>query len=787
MLSKYLKIAFRQMKNNKVFTSLNVMGLALGIAVALLISTFIRHELDYDHWIADSDRVYRVYRMHENATAWTPSFLAQKMINDYPEVEMASGFSIGNNQLVEYKDKKMYVPVTASVDSSFFEVLKLDFLHGDPETVLKELNNMVITDQLAIKIFGHTNPIGEVVQYNAEYDYVISGVINTEGRKSHINSEVYTRFTWYSTTWVGNNRLTYTILKPNANPDQLAAKIQADANELIRQEHLGRGYDPKPEDLYSWHLQPLDEAYLQSEGWTVQQELAGSIRNLYIFGIIALLVLLVAIINYINLATARASQRSKEVGVKKVAGASRGHLITQFLTESVLQSIFAGIIGLLIAVAFLPVFNQVMNRRLGLLSSEPLLIIGGTLILSVFIGILAGVYPAFILSGYQPSVAIKSSFMKSGEKGIFRKVLVTSQFTVSIVLLVVMAFIYRQVNYMLQKDLGFKGDQVLTIPMNDENTKYRVAQLKSRFKQIPGVQEVTTASTMPGGFLPDWNMMIQGREETVVPYVLFADADFDETLDIEVLEGRFIEDQIAADSIDNFFVNEEFVKRYQLDNPIGTKMRYGWAEEYGQIVGVLKDFHYFGLNKAIEPLVMNARPWRNTAAFKLSTTDLASTIKAVEKVWNEIEPTHPMRYSFVDEDFARQYDEQQRFGKNILYATLLTLFIALLGLFGLTAFTVERRTKEIGIRKVLGASVAGIIGLIAGDFLKLLGIAFVLAIPISYLLSSRWMEDFAYHTNLSWWVFLVAGIAIVLVSIFTVCMQSWKTAITNPMESLKTE
>jgi len=790
MFKNHLKIAFRQLSKNKIFSGINILGLSLGMALAILIAVFIRNEMSYDSWMADSENTYRVYRTKGNNTAWTPSPLAEKLRTDYPEVISATGFATDENRLITYDGKDIYVEKTADVDSTFFKVIGMKLLHGDKETAFDQVNGMVVTDKMANRLFGDKNPIGEIVRYHGIYDYIITGVIDTENKKSHMQAEVFTRFTWYSTYWSGNSRLTYVRLKPTANPQVLAKKIDTDATTLIRQEMVARNNNFKETDFYSWHLQPFNEVYLHSQGWTAQGELVGSIRNVYIFGFIALLVLLVAIINYVNLTTARASQRSKEVGVRKVTGAGRSLLTTQFIVESVMQAAVSGVFALLLAEIGLPFFNTITNRELAVLASKPgWIIIAGTFVLSAITGVLAGFYPAFVMSAFKPVTALKSNFLKTGNKGLFRKVLVTSQFAVSITLLIVMAFIYRQVNFMMDKDLGFKPDQVLTIPMNNDNSFRRVTQLKNRFKQIPGVQQVTTASSMPGGNLPDWPMVIQGRTERFVPYIIQGDADYAKTLDLELVAGRFFDKNIGQDTINSYIVNETFVKEYNIDNPIGQKVRWDWDgdEDFGQIIGVMKDYHTQGLASKIEPIVMSGRNWRNHVGIKLSTTDLPKTIAAIEQLWAEIEPTHPMRYSFLDETFMAQYDDQQRFGQTILYATLLTLFIALLGLFGLTAFTVERRTKEIGVRKVLGASVGGIITLLAKDFMKLLGLAFVIAIPLAYTLSNKWLANFVYRTDLVWWVFVSAGIIILTVGFLTVCLQSVKAALANPVEAIKSE
>lgn len=789
MFRNHLKITLRQLARNKVFSTINILGLSLGMAVVILIAAFVQNEVNYDNWMEDSDRTYRVYRYWgpNSNTVWTPSLLANKLMTEYPETEVASGLSFSGEQLIEYAGKKTYVENTANVDSTFFEVLSIPFKYGDPQTALDEPNSMVISDELAEKIFGDMNPIGETIRYQAEEDLKVTGVLDLGDKNTHIHFDIFTRFTWYSTHWTGNNRATYAKLKPNASIPNLEEKLTKDITELMRNEFLSMNYTPSEEDFADWKFQPLNNIHLESDNFYWVGETGGSRRNLSIFMLIGLLVLGVAIINYVNLATARAGQRAKEVGVKKVTGAERGQLTMQFITESIVQAVLSATIALLLAELLLPFFNTVTNRELSILGSQPLLFIGGILILALLTGLLAGIYPAFVMSGYRPVKALKANFMKSGDKGMFRKVLVTGQFCITIALVIVMAFIYRQVNFMMDHELGFHPDQVMTVPFNNRHNFHKLEDIKTRLENIPGVKTVTTASRFPGGFMPDWGVIIEGNPDAISPNVIFADEDYASTLDIEMVEGRFISDDIAADSINNFFVNETFVRENALDNPIGTKLKFTADSTYGQIVGVMKDFHFQGLFQDINPLVMTGAQRRYIAGFKLSTQNMSKTIAEVERLWAEIEPEHPMRYTFLDEEFANQYASQERFGETMLYATLLTLFIALLGLFGLTVFNVERRTREIGIRKVLGATVGGVIGLLSKDFLKLAGIAFLIALPIGYFISKSWLEDFAYRTDLAWWVFVGAGLLIGLVGFLTVGIQSMRAALMNPVESLRSE
>ncbi|MEL6925394.1 MAG: FtsX-like permease family protein, partial [Bacteroidota bacterium] len=549
---------------------------------------------------------------------------------------------------------------------------------------------------------------------------------------------------WTGNNWTGNNKATYVKLKPNSNPTLLSGKLTPAANEQVGQQLKAYGYEFKMEELADWRLQAVGDIHLHSSEY-IWIEAGGNIRNVNIFLFIGLLVLLVAIINYVNLSTAQATRRSKEVGVRKTSGATRMQLIKQFLVESLIQTSIAAVLAVVLSEALLPVFNEIVDRELTLLSGNfALNALAALLLLSVVVGIAAGAYPAFILSGFRPADVLKGRFGGAKEKAGLRKFLVSSQFTVSIGLIIVMSFIFRQVQYMIEAELGFEPDQVLVIPINERNTDRKIANLKSSFESIPGVMSVTTGSDMPGRHFSDWGMSIEGYEENANPNVLFTDADCMNTFGLQLVDGRFLDATIAGDTLNNFVVNETFVKRYNIEEPIGQAVKLMSEEGWGQIVGVVKDFHFRGLQNSIRPLAMSGGRQRWHGFIKVSTNNLNETIDALETFWNnQIEPSYPMRYSFLNERFEEQYAEQERFGKAMLCATILTLLIAMLGLFGLTTFSIERRVKEIGIRKVLGASMGSIVSLFSKDFLKLVLIAFVLAVPLSYYLTSQWLEDFA--------------------------------------------
>ena len=790
MLTNYLKIAWRNLTRNKAISTINLLGLALGMAVVLLIAVYVKHEFSYDQVIGNKENVYRVYRYwaeQDGKVVWTPSRLAEKLKSEFPEVIASSGLSPSGEQLMEYRGDKMYVKETASVDSTFFQTLALPFKHGNPISALNDPQGLVISDRLAKRLFGEMNPIGETIKVSGDTDMKVTGVVSLEHNKTHVDYDAFFRFTHYYDSWSGNNRATYIRLQPEAKIKDTEGKITALMKPLIDQELRSMNVIPKENDFADWKLQALKNIHLHSAGYSWISSKGGNIRNIYIYLLIAGLILTVAIVNYVNLATAQATKRAKEVGVRKATGAVRSQLTGQFMVEAFFQASLASLFALVLAEGLLPFFNTVTDRELSLLGENTWWVLLPMAGLTLLTALLAGFYPAMVLSGFKPVAALKTNFLRRGEKGGFRKVLVTGQFAVTIALLVVMAFIYRQVDFMMDHELGFHPDQVMVVPMNFGRSHYKVESMKPTFKAIPGVKNVSTAHRLPGQFLPDWGMQIEGREDGANPYVMFTDADYAKTIGLEMLEGRFLSDEIADDTINNYIVNETFLERYNIENPLGTRVKFTADEEYGQIVGVVKDFHFKGLQRSIGPLVMGGMHYRRNVAIQLSTTNLSHTVFEIEKLWKQIEPEHPMRYSFLDEDFAKQYAEHERFGKTMLYATFLTLFIAILGLFGLTAFNVERRTKEIGIRKVLGASVASIVGLLSKDFLQLVGIAFLIAVPVGWYVTSQWLEDFAFRTNMAWWIFALAGGIALIVAFATMAFQSTKAALSNPVDSLRSE
>jgi putative ABC transport system permease protein len=791
MFRNYLNIALRNLWKNKLYSFINIGGLALGLAVAILIVAYVQNELSYDKWVPQQEEVYRVYRKWGGGgkTAWTPDPLARAIAEDIPEVVEATSLSNFGETLLDYQNDKRYVEKIVMTDSTFFEVVPLPLLYGNPKEALRQPLSMVLSRELAEQFFGPVDPVGKFIRFNDSYDYTVTGVLADFPGHSHLEADVIARRYWEeNTSWTANNRATYVQVQEKAEIPPLEEKLTGYINPYIKREYISMGYEAGPDAYPAWELQPFADVHLYSGNIGWRWDTGGDIKYVYIFGLIAVIVLFIACINYVNLATARATGRAKEVGVRKVSGAGRRALIGQFMAEAGLQTVMATILAVVLAQGLLPFFNQVVDRQLQLLGGDWNGLLLPLFGLMIVVSLLAGGYPAFVLSGFQPVKVLKGVLRGQGGGQLFRRVLVITQFSLSVVLVIVMLFIYKQVNYMMDQQLGFAGDQVIVIPVNTPEGRSRVPQMKDELLAIPGVKSVTAASRFPGDGLGDWGIDLEGTDEKYYPRVVFSDDDYLETLGLELIQGRFFAADRPADTSQSFVVNEAFVKQYGLENPIGHRVKFMSEEEYAQIIGVVRDYHHFGLDRPIYPMLIGGWPQqRRQVGIQLSTANLTTTIAAIRDVWEQIEPAHPMRYAFLDRHFAEQYEEYGRFGRALLYATILTIFVAMLGLFGLATYAATTRTKEIGIRKVLGASVRALSLMLIRDFVRWVLIASLLAAPVAYLLSRRWLEDFAYQTELSALPFVLAILAALLLATLTVSFQALRAATGNPVEALRYE
>ena len=797
MLKNYFTIAFRSLLRHKAFSFINIMGLAVGIASCFLIFLYVHFETSYDNFNTKADRIYRIVAdvktPSETITTQgiTSAPIAVNVKRDFPEVEDAvrvtyddGGYLIHKNDLV-IQEKKIVL-----ADSTLFNVFDFPLISGNKNTALKEPMSIVISQTAAKKYFGSTNPLGQnLLLTGALINSTITGVMKDIPENSQIKADMFISMSSFKqiygqptqdSEWTNHGYYTYVLLKPNADAKKLEAKFPAfmefhhgaDAKRLQMQDYLS--------------LEPLRDVYLKSKRSGFE---TGNINNVRIFSVVAIFILLIACINFINLTTARSVERAKEVGIRKVIGAVKFQLAKQFIIESVIICLIAFALSLLLCSLLLPLFNQLAGKQISPgIFNNPLNIVV-LFLLSVSIGIVAGFYPSLVLSSFKPVSVLKGRFA-TGTKGlILRKSLVVFQFTISIALIVGTIVVYTQLNYMRNKDLGFNKDQTIVINTNFDKNK---DVFKQSLALIPGVISSSSSSSVPGGGHTGAYSEMEnkaGETQKTNLNLYFVDFDYINQYQFKLVAGRAFDKNFKTDSTQAMVINESAAKSLGY---VSTKDAVGrnfsqWGRK-GKIIGVLKDFHYHSLQQDIQPLVMRYEPWAlGLISIKVSSTNLPETIKSIQSKWNNIIPNRPFEYSFLDESFNKLYLAEDRFGNLFFNFAVLAVFISCLGLLGLASYSTIQRTKEIGVRKVLGASVSNIVNLLSIEFIKLVLVAFVIAAPIGWFGMNVWLRDFAYRTSITWWVFAIAGTSAVMIAFITISFQAIKAALMNPVKSLRTE
>jgi putative ABC transport system permease protein len=801
MFRNYLKVAFRSLKKNKVYAIINILGLALGLTVTILVFLFIIDETSYEkHW-SGYERVYRTGikadMMGQKMDApVSPSPMANAFRTEFTDVETATRFrAVSQEIMVRHEQTKVYIQKGVYADSSFFKVFDYAFVHGDPNTALKEDNAVVLTEESARKLFGDKNALGEVVNYDNRTDYIVRGIVKEPSGHAHFHFDMFIASNEIQNVWMSNNNNTYVKLKEGADLVAFEAemkrnfmkKIAPDVERFMKitvEEFLEQG------NAFEYQLQPLADIHLYSQkDWEIEQN--GNIMYLYVFIGIALLVILIAGINFMNLSTARAGKRAKEVGVRKVSGASRKMLIFQFLTESVIQSFLALFLALVFVELFLPGFNNILETNLSLFNEH----FGTTIIFALLVtlsyGLFAGSYPAFFLSAFQPISVLKGDLTKTKSGALLRKSLVVIQFTASTILIIGMIIIFNQISFLHDKDIGFKGDQVIVVPIQTDAMTENFRSYKDIFLKNSNVLSMSRASYFPGDN-PNQNMYtMEGSEEQMPLWNMEVDYDFLKTLDITLLEGRTFDREKESDSIAYFILNETAVKNLNIDNAVGRRLGHFINQQgdkaYGNIIGIVKDFHIEGFNSPIRPMVLRVSNNVWYASFKIAATDSKATIGFIENEWNKLEPTHPFRYTYLDDKFGALLRQQENFGMMFLFLTILAIIISAMGLYGLASYTAEQRTKEIGIRKVLGASVKEIMQMLTKDFIKLVLIANIFAWPITYLLAKNWLSNFSYQIDMPILPYVFATLLALIIALITVSSQAYFAANSDPVNALKYE
>ncbi|HEY8955093.1 ABC transporter permease [Chitinophaga sp.] len=801
MISNYFKIAWRSLSRSKMYSLINIVGLTVGIACCILIVLYVKDELSYDKYHKNYHEIYRVLHAYREKSdhplpapapgeyqVWGNAPVAPALQADFPEIRETTRFTSPVTLLLQYKEKRFQENNLVFADSTMFDLFSWKMRYGNPQTALTAPFSIVLTESMARKYFGNSNPVGQVFKVDDNNTLTVTGVMEDVPSNSHFTfTGLLSMSTFYRTRpeifneWGYVDFYTYFLLNKNADINALLARVPA----FVKRH--------SPEFNYALTFEPLKDAYLHSVAMR-QPGATGSLSNVYIFSLVAAFILFIAGINFINLTTARSMERAREIGVRKVVGAQQRSLILQYLVEAVLISMLATVLAFALAFILLPMVRNMSGKPLpyvDLFSWKMMMV----LILTPFlVGIPAGIYPALVLSRFKPALVLKGKF-HSSDKGIqLRKGLVVFQFSLSIALIACTAIVFSQLDHLRTRDLGFRQDQMLVIDYGgDAVVNKNIEAVKATLASNPAVLAITASRAVPGEFFPNAHTVIASRSGEMVafgPGLYEIDVDFLPAYEMKMAAGRAYSRDFPADLEQSMVINEAAAKQWGYADPkeiIGKNFEQ-WGRK-GTVIGVVKDFNYQSLHKKVEPLALRMAPSEmlSRLSVRIKTAQLRKTISELERTWNALEPQRPFKYSFLDQAFNEQYQKDVRFGEIFAAFGALTIFIACLGLFGLATFSTEKRLKEIGIRKVLGASITSIVGLLSGDFIRLVLIAILIATPLGWWSMHRWLNGFAYRVDIHWWTFGMAGLAAVLIALLTVGFLALRAARMNPVTSLKAE
>ncbi|MGD8779728.1 MAG: ABC transporter permease [Ignavibacteria bacterium] len=806
MFKNYIIIAIRNLLKHKFYSILNLTGLAVGIACCILIMLFVQDELSYDKFNKKADRIYRIHsdlKLGENEfrATYMGAPVAKTLVADYPEVEDAFRFRQAGTWFIKYGDKVVKETGMIFADSNMFNFFDIPLLKGNPETALAKPNAVVISLKMAEKIFGNEDPLGKTVILDNKYDYEITGVFDKVPNNSHFKYEGFASLTTLEQSrnnfWLNMNFQTYVLLKPGVDYKQLESKFPGMVEKYIGPEMeqlIGKSLSQLEEEgnRAGFFLQPLLDIHLHSD---LQGEIGvnGDIKYVYLFTSIAFFILLIACINFMNLSTARSANRAKEVGLRKVVGSQRGQLIWQFLTESMILSLIALAIAIGLIYLSLPLFNSLSGKEISLSFSGNMPLLLTMFGVIMFVGLLAGSYPALFISAFKPVEVLKGKLKMGAKSGFLRSSLVVFQFAASIIMIIGTTVVYNQLQYVQNKKLGYNKEQALIV-----RDAFILGDKVQTFKdELVKNDEIITGSV--SDFLPtpsnrSKSMVFpegQPSDDNSTPVSTWGvDMDYIKTMGMEIVKGRDFNKEFIADS-KTAIINETLAKQFGWTDPIGKKIsKYeGSKPVMGtyRIIGVVKDFHFESLKNEIGPLVFFIENRTGAVSFRFKGNNVASVLDLVRNKWDEFASGQPFEYTFLDDEFAGMYKEEQKLGKIFRLFAVLAIFVGSLGLFGLSAFTAEQRTKEIGVRKVLGASVGGIVILLSKEFIKLIFISFIIAVPIAYYYMNGWLQDFAYRTEIGIITLAFAGLSALLIALMTVSYHAVKIAVTNPTKSLRYE
>jgi putative ABC transport system permease protein len=801
MFKNYLKIALRNFRKYKAYSVINIAGLASGIACCILILLYVQGELSYDRFHDKADRIYRVITDEESEgqvrhLAHTYGPLAPALLTDFPEIEHAVRLFPHNLAVQLGAQKSFHEERFFFADSAVFEVFSYGFKRGNPKTALRAPYSLVLTEATAQRYFGDENPIGKVLRIEGQYDFNVTAVLENPPPTSHFHfdflasMENVPQVLGWDPHWHWPPFYNYVLLPEHVSAESIESRFP---------QFIAKNIGRDAVDSRSFHLQPLKDIHLNAR---LESEIAptGNMAYIYLFSAIAFFILLIACINFMNLATARSANRSREVGLRKVVGAQRAQLIKQFLGESLFYSFLAMLFALVLVEMLLPRFNQLLGKQIDVNYFENWGLSLGLIVLAFLVGIISGSYPAIFMSSFRPLKVLQGKlFSASGQRSAlrFRSVLVVTQFAISIALIIVTYVVSGQLNFIQNKRLGFNKEHIVVIPIRDAETQNNYEILKNALVAQPDVLDAAVLSNFPwqSGFY-DFPVHAEGmREDAELNFpVLLVDHDFVRTFGMEVVEGRDFAKEFTTDKGGAFLLNETAVQNFGWDSALGKKLTMkhiaSGDDVAGRVIGVVKDFHFRSLHHEIEPLAILIAPaeyYVDNMAVRIDGQNISAALASLEQKWREFVPSRPFLYFFLDEDFDALYRKEEKLSSIFQGFATLAIFIACLGLFGLASFSAEQRRKEIGIRKTLGATVQNIAFLLSKEFTKLTVVANVIAWPLAFFIMKDWLQNFAYRIDLSLMTFVVSGIIALSIALLTVSYQAIKAALTNPVEALRYE
>lgn len=795
MLKNYLKVALRTFRQQKVYAVINVGGLAVGITCCLFIYLFVQNERLTDTFHEKGDRIYRVIRvMYDDGVprkvGITSAPFRDALADDFPSVIEQATRLMPSDGVVTIGDRRFVEDRFYIADANFFRVFSYPLVAGDPQTVLLRPNTVVLSEATAKKYFGTQDPVGQTIRVDGDQTFEVTGVFRRpEHAHSHIafdllaSMETFRTADFYSGWW-WNTLHTYVMLSPEVPREALAEQLPGFVEKYFGDDVARSGR------RIELALQPLEEIYFANDTTYDWQVRHGSTTVLYLFGVIALLIIGVACVNFVNMATARSVSRAREVGVRKAMGAWRVDLMIRFLGEALMTTLAAGVVSFAAVHALLPWFEQLIGGRLvvSLFSAE---VVGTAAVFLLLTGLLAGIYPAFVLSSLAPVKALNEKIRFGTRQLVVRKGLIVFQFVISSLLIAGTLVVNRQLDYVADKSLGFQPAQLLNIAINNGDVRPHLDAFQEAIEQLPGVRVSSVMSGTPGGFFDNYLFRAGAQwNETYTLKTLFTDHNFTETLDLQMLAGRDFDPAFATDSARAVVINEAAADRFGWtpEEALGQRFENQFLDSTArEVIGVVENFHYESLHQPIAPLVVAMNPDRREVLVKLDTDHLDETLAQIEQIWNEFSPVHPLESFFLDRQFAQLYESDRRQRSVFSVFSILAIFLACLGLFGLAAFNAERRRKEVSVRKVLGATVGDILVLFNREVVAVVGAAFLIAIPVAYLLAEQWLQGYAYRIPNGVSNYVLAGAIVFVLAVLTVSYQSIKVALADPVESLRYE